>query len=507
MDLFEAVKKRYNFRALVIHACCFLFFFPLSACSQISQAGQPRQPNIIYINTDDWGIGKVPCYRMDPASERIIKTPNIDRLASEGMRFTNAYSGNAVCGPSRCTLLSGIHPGRAVFRANRKSLPNWPPETPLLGEVARKAGYTTAAFGKISGGGTETPEDVNNAGWDYWLGFLGHVDCRDYYASQIWENGVQIPLPKNSRETLAGTEITLPQGERKHAPRDVSKHPKEKGTGVVPEGTGTFIEDLYADKIIEFMETNKSKPFFIYYASTVPHGGPPGRMRVPSLEGYDKVEGLTMYEQLYCALLTRHDRNVGRLMDAVKRLGIENNTIIIWTSDNGDESSYYGYTETFDGNGHFRGVKRSLYEGGIRVPMIAWWPGTIEAGTTCDLITTQCDVMPTVADLGGAEITKVMDGISIAPTLSGKPEKQTDRKYIYFEFYETGPQQSVRMGKWKAYRRDGTKGTLELYDLSNDISEQNDLAAEHPDIVKEMEQIMINEHTEHPVWKIPGLDD
>jgi arylsulfatase A len=197
-------------------------------------------------------------------------------------------------------------------------------------------------------------------------------------------------LPKNTPKALAGTSLL-----------------NRKGTGVVTDGKGTFIEDLYCDKAIEFMTANKDRPFFIYYASTVPHGGRPGGMRVPSLEGYDQMK-LTKLEKVYCALLTRHDRNVGRLMDAMKELGIEKKTIIIWTSDNGDEDSYYKRTKTFDGNGPFRGVKRSLYEGGIRAPMLASWPGTIAPNSTSHLQTTQWDLMPTLADAGGQPITKVL---------------------------------------------------------------------------------------------------
>ena len=444
-----------------------------------------RQPNIIYINSDDWGIGKVPFCEMDAASQKIIKTPNLDRLRKNGMLFTDAYAGNAVCGPSRSSLLTGKHPGHAPWRANRKTMPEsvWPVKYPLLGSVARAAGYKTAAYGKVTAGGTSTPEGVTATGWDYWLGFLGHIDCRDYYANSIWENGKKIPLPKNTPEVLEGTSLL------------------KKGTGVVGEGKGTFIEALYADKIIEFMTTNKDDPFFIYFASTVPHGGPPGGMRVPNLLGYDKLD-LTIHEQVYCALLTWHDRSVGRIMGAVKKLGIEQDTIIMWTSDNGDENSYYKRTKTFDGNGPFRKMKRSLYEGGIRVPLVASWPGTIKPGTSTDLQTTQWDVMPTVADAGGKPVTKAMDGISIMPTLKGEAAKQTKREYLYFEFYETAKQQSVRIGDWKGYRKGGWNGKLELYDLGKDIGEENDISSKHPEMVERMQKIMRKEHEPHPIWKL-----
>ncbi|MBA2113484.1 arylsulfatase [Bremerella alba] len=467
---------------LLLVTCVFVLAQP--AFVQAEAPSQP--PNIIYINTDDWGIGKVPALKMDPASERIIKTPHLDQLAADGMTFTNAYCGNAVCGPSRCSLLTGKHPGNAIWRANRMKMPAdlWPPKYPQLGQVARDAGYTTAGFGKLSAGGTSTPEEITECGWDYWLGFLGHIDCRDYYAAKIWENGKQIDLSANTPEVLKGTSL------------------RDNGNGVVGEGQGTFIEDLYTDKLIEFIKTNQDKPFFAYLASTVPHGGPPGGMRVPSLEGYDHVEGLTPHEQVYCALLTRHDRNVGRIRQALEELGLTENTIVIWTSDNGDEDSYYKRTDTFDGNGPFRMMKRSLYEGGIRAPMFAAWPGTIEAGSTSDVITTQIDLMPTLANAGGQPITKEMDGISILPTLAGESAKQSSREYIYFEFYEGAKQQSVRMGKWKAYRKGGWDGKLELYNLYADIGEQQDVASQHPELVKKMKAIMRKEHGEHPIYKL-----
>ncbi len=455
----------------------------------LTLAVQARQPNVIYINTDDWGIGKVPCYKLDDVSMKMIKTPNIDKLRAGGMLFNRAYAGNAVCGPSRNSLLTGKHGGHAAWRANSGPPPvkNWPPKYPMLGEVARRAGYTTAGFGKLSPGGTEKPETITATGWDYWLGYLGHVDCRSFYGTHIWENGKKKPIPENARKKL-----------NEHLPV-LGEH-------------GVFTEDLYADKAIEFIKKNQKRPFFIYFASVVPHGDastvPFKGLWTPSLEGYDdETLGLTELEQLYAALMTRHDRNVGRIVAAVKELGLEEDTIIMWTSDNGDEDSYYGKTDTWDGNGPFRMYKRYLYEGGIRVPLIAYWPGTIPAGSTTDQWTTQYDLMPTLAHMGLKDRTDEMDGISIYATLANRPEKQEKREYLYWEFYERGPQQAVHLGKWKGYRANGLKGEIELYDLTTDIGEENDLAAEHPEVVARISEIMAKEHEEHPKWKLPGIDD
>ncbi|MEP3481949.1 MAG: arylsulfatase [Fuerstiella sp.] len=447
------------------------------------------QPNIIYINTDDWGIGKVPPYKLDKINSKGIKTPNLDKLAAGGMKFNRAYAGNAVCGPSRCSLLTGKHGGHAAWRANHGPAPvaEWPPAYPMLGEVARQAGYTTAGFGKLSMGGSAKPETITLTGWDYWLGYLGHVDCRSFYNSYIWENGVRIPIPENA-----------PQKIKQHVPV-LGEH-------------GVFSDDLYTDKIIEFISENRDDPFFVYFASTVPHGDasavPFHGLWTPSLEGYDEM-GLTKLEQLYAALMTRHDRNVGRIVDSLERLGLAENTIVIWTSDNGDEDSYYERTKTWDGNGPYRMYKRYLYEGGIRVPMIAYWPGTIPAGTTTSQWTTQYDLMPTLADAGGLPTSSEMDGVSILPTLRNEPEKQVNRDFLYWEFYERAKQQAVHLDNWKGYRLNGLNGKIELYDLSTDIAEERDVADSHPDVVKRMAQIMRDEHEKHPLkkWQLPGLDD
>lgn len=475
------ISKNHIWKSLIFTALLFLSHLAIA-----------KQPNIIFINTDDWGIGKVPCYKLDDASMRIIKTPNIDRLRAEGMLFNRAYAGNAVCGPSRNSLLTGKHGGHAAWRANsQRPHPGiqWPPKAPMLGEVARQAGYTTAAFGKISAGGTETPEDITACGWDYWLGYLGHIDCRSFYNDHIWENGIKKDIPEN-------------------APDKIMEHIPILGEH------GVFTEDLYADKVIDFITENKEKPFFVYYASTVPHGGKQdfNGLWTPSIEGYDHLD-LTKREQLYAALMTRHDRNVGRVVQAVKNLGLEKETIIIWTSDNGDEASYYGNTDTWDGNGPYRMYKRYLYEGGIRVPFIAYWPGTIAPGTETDQWVTHYDLMPTLADAGGQKVSNEMDGISILPTLANKAKKQEKRKYLYWEFYERGPQQAVHYGQWKGYRtwnkKKGTGGNIELYDLSTDISEEHDLATQHPDIVKQIAEIMAKEHTPHPYkkWQLPTIDN
>jgi arylsulfatase A len=491
----------------------------------IVHANQPSrqaqdQPNIIYIMSDDWGIGKVNSYKMCETAQRIIKTPNLDKLAADGMRFVNGYSGGVICSPSRSVLLSGRHMGHSAWRHNcglyplkgkmsssakYKALedgvpgayptPDWPQKEPMLGDVARKAGYKAAAFGKLSAGGSQKIEHISRQGWDYWLGFGDHALPRDYYAREIYENGTLIPIPGNKAiEKYLATTMLPPKGNR-------AKAGQQYGNGVVGDGKGTFMEDLYADKVIEFMTNHKDEPFFVYLASSAPHGGSPGGMRVPTIAGYDQYDELSQREKVYCALMTHHDRNIGRIRKAVEDLGLAENTIIIWTTDNGDCRSYYYKTNTFDGNGPFRMEKGSIYEGGIRVPLIAWWPGHIEPGSVCDLPTSMQDIMPTVADAGGQPITEHMDGISILPTLRGTPEKQTPREYLYWE--TLGVWQAVRMGNWKAVRKDGPGNPVELYQLDQDIGEEWNVAAEHPEVVSRIEAIMQTEHEPHPYWMFP----
>lgn len=444
------------------------------------QAKEERKPNMIFIYTDDWGIGKVPCYNYDKTSP--IKTPNIDQLRNEGMLFTNAYAANAVCGASRNSLLTGKHPGHSTQRANTsKKMKGWPPSSPMLGQVAQKAGYKTACYGKICARGVTTANELNSQGWDYWLGFLDHVSCRHYYSPFIWENGKKILLEENNTAEV----LQAFKGGKKD---------------IIMGNKGLFLENYYTDKILDFITENKNKPFFIYFASVVPHGGPPGGMSVPDLQGYDKAK-LTKLEQHYCALMSYHDKNVGRILKKVKELGLAKDTIIIWTSDNGDSDSYYRRTKTFDGNGPFKGKKHHLSEGGIRAPFIVWNPSKLKAGSASNLITSHIDLMPTLAEVGGLKQTKEMDGISILPTLTGNPKNQQKRNYLYWEYYGLKKkQQAVRYGNWKAIRIGGPNGKIELYRLDNDIGEEEDLAASNPELVEQIKTIMTHEHEPHPMW-------
>lgn len=454
--------------------------------------GNAQQPNIIYIFTDDIGVGKVPSYGMGP---NLIRMPNIDKLAKEGIRFTSAYA-NPVCGPSRASLITGQHSGHAGHRHNsgrNEELYNadWPPARgTTIGEVAQQAGYKTACFGKLGAGTVVPHKELDSQGWDYWLGWPNHLESHHFFSPDIWENGTKLTIPANNDKEMRAL------FEGKPRKRVVNK--------------GVYTETFITDKLIDFMHQHKEEPFFLFFATQVAHGGGPG-MSVPDLAGYED-EDWTFEEKVYAASITHHDKSVGRIMAALKEMNIDKKTIVIWTSDNGDENSYYNRTDTFEGTGIYRGKKRDLYEGGIRVPAIARWAEHTKPGTTSDLPWAVWDLLPTIADAGGLPKPRTSDGISILPTLKGQPHLQNHRYYLYWEFYghnyKFRPQQAVRMGKWKAYRIDGINGAIELYDLNEDPGETNDLSKANPKLVKKIEMIMKEEHKRHshPKIRIPGLD-
>jgi arylsulfatase A-like enzyme len=437
------------------------------------RAGVGKKPNIILINTDDLGYAGLGCY-----GQKLIQTPHIDKMAEEGLRFTDFYAANTVCVPSRVGLLTGQHPGHAPIRDNfRPPLENftgfmeewpeelWPPHVLTLGQVLKGAGYTTAQFGKLEAGIPMAPGKMTEHGWDYWFGFRGTGDAFQYYPLELWKNDQRITFEENKPE-----EVRRP--------------------GLVGD-KGVYSEDLFVEEILAFIEKHKEEPFFIYFPTQVPHGRSPrdgDQIQVPDIGPYGDRDW-THLEKLYAAMITRFDGHVGRIIERLKELGLDRDTVIFLTSDNGDENSYYKYTQRFKATGPLHGKKRFLYEGGIRVPMIVRWPGTIKSSQTSDLPWAGWDLMATLADLAGVKPPAHTDGISVVPTLLSLSEQQADRDYLYWE-HHMGKQQAVRMGRWKAVRFGGTKEPIELYDLSLDIGETNNVAEAHPDIVARMDSIM-----------------
>jgi arylsulfatase A-like enzyme len=455
-------------------------------------ARHDRKPNIILINTDDLGYGALGCY-----GQTLIQTPRIDRMAAEGLRFTDFYSASAACVPSRVAMLAGRHPGTAAIRDNFPPhvdisqqngggyRPNfaglWPPNEPTLGRVIKDAGYRTAQFGKLEAGIPMAPGMMTEHGWDHWFGFISTGAAFQFYPLSLWKNDREIRF-------------------------DANRDPVVRRQGVLGD-KGVYSQDRFMRDLLQFIRQNRDEPFFIYFPTQVPHGRSPNdgaQVQLPDIGPYADRDW-TEAEKLYAAMLTRFDGHVGQILDLLNELEIDENTLVLLTSDNGDENSYYGRTHRFNASGALRAKKRFLYEGGIRVPMIARWPGRIQAGQTSDLPWAAWDFMATFADLASTPIPPHTDGITVVPTLLGNPEQQTPREYLYWE-YQQGKQQAVRMGKWKGIRIGGTKEPIELYDLSTDIGETKNLAEAHPDIVQRIREIMHEARADSEfsdMWQIP----
>lgn len=407
------------------------------------------KPNVIYIMADDLGYGDVGCY-----GQVKIETPNIDKLAAEGMRFTDHYSGSTVCAPTRCILMTGKHSGHSYVRDNYPynsyQLPI-PDETFTVAEMFKQAGYTTGCVGKWGLGGPGTEGLPNDQGFDFFYGYLGQGQAHNYYPDHLWRNQEQIYL-----------------------------------------GGQYYSHDLMTEEALWFINEKKERPFFLYVPYTIPHT----EFQVPDLGIYaDKP--WTTDQKTQAAMITRMDRDIGRIIDLLKDLGLDDNTVVFFTSDNGPHGSG-GTLDFFDANGPFQGKKRSFYDGGIRVPKVARWPGKIKPDTVTDLISAHWDFFPTCCDLVGQKVPADIDGISLLPTLLGLPNQQ-QHEYLYWEIRRPdNGKQAVRMGKWKGIRRDLLNNSdphLYLYNLDTDIGESNDISGSHPDIVSRIEQIMTDAHT------------
>jgi arylsulfatase A-like enzyme len=438
---------------LLLVAILGLLPSPSPAADSSPRADQ--KPNIIFILADDAGIGDFSAYGC-----KYGVTPNIDRLATEGMKFTRAYSGSAVCAPSRCVLMTGQHTGHVLRRANQSKhgLLSLPAAQPTVARLLHDAGYATGGFGKWGLGNPGTTGVPENEGFDVFFGYYDQVHAHDYYTDHLIRNSADVPYPQSGKHTW-----------------DDYSHTR------------------IANETLRFIEENKGRPFFCYAAWTPPHADYviPENPKFSQKPWSEEVRN-------YAAMVALVDKDVGRVMQKLKDLGIDDRTLVIFSSDNGANSQFI---DPLGSTGGLRGYKRMLYEGGIRAPFIARWPGKIQSGTTNDLLTTFVDFLPTAADLAGVPAPSAMDGISILPTLLGqKQPRQHDA--LYFEIYEPYFQQSVRLGDWKGYRL-GTKAPLELYDLKADPAEQHNVAVAHPDIVKKIGSLMAREHEPSPHYDAP----
>lgn len=435
------------------------------------------RPNIIFVMADDLGYGDLGCY-----GQQTIQMPHIDRLAAEGMRFTDHYAGSTVCAPSRCSLMTGLHTGHTYVRGNREIQPMGqlplPADTATLPRTLKQAGYTTALIGKWGLGGPNSVGTPNNQGFDYFFGYLCQRHAHNYYPEFLFRNDQRVHL----RNKVAGD--------------------RKDGAGVATEKVD-YSYDLMATEALKFVEEHREGPFFLYLAITIPHAnneaGNKG-MEVPDYGIYADKDWPEA-QKGHAAMISRLDRDMGRLMQKLKDLGIDDNTIVFFTSDNGPHREGGADPDYFDSNGPLRGIKRDLYEGGIRVPLIARWPGRIAAGTESDHVSAFWDFMPTLATLGQARPPKDTDGLCLVPTLLNIPNKQKEHEYLYWEFHERGSKQAVRMGRWKAVRS-GASGKLELYDLQTDLGETHDVADQHPDVVAKIESYLTTARTDSEFWPL-----
>lgn len=426
-----------------------------------------RPPNILLILADDLGYGEVGCY----GQER-IRTPHIDKLAKEGMRFTDFYAGSTVCAPSRSVLLTGLHTGHSTVRANAMTT-MWEGDH-TVAELLKDKGYATAVIGKWGMGNLKSSGAPARQGFDHFFGYVSHTDAHNLFPAHLWRNGEKVML-KNKVEKI---------GQR-----------GSKATERIE-----YAPDLCFQEAQAFIRDNKDRPFFLYYSVPVPHANSGARkegMEVHSDEPYSN-ESWPQAEKNKAAMITRMDAHVGQLVDQLKQLGLDDKTLIVFTSDNGPHKEGGADPAFHKASGPLRGIKRDLYEGGIRVPMIVRWPGKVKAGTTSSLPSAFWDVLPTVAEVAGTETPKGLDGMSILPTLKGEP--QQPHEFLYWEFHERGFEQAVRTGHWKAVRH-GPEQPLEVYDLKSDLGETTDVAKQHPEVVKRIEQYLATARTEpaHPI--------
>lgn len=454
-----------------------LSFF-LLACLSIAAAGArseaTSQPNIIYILLDDAGYGDLSCY-----GQTKFLTPNIDRLASEGMKFTNHYSGSTVCAPTRSVIMSGLHTGHTPSRGNREIKPVGqfpiPATTFTIAEALKKAGYATGAFGKWGLGNPGSEGDPIHQGFDRFFGYNCQRNAHTYYPTWLFDDLRKIELDGK-----------------------------------------TYAHDLIMDKAVEWIDRQHENPFFCFLPVTIPHAAmhvpekyaAPFREKFPEFEnkvgryGNNKPFAKNPAAQ-FAGMMTALDEGIGRVLKSLKKHQIDQNTIVLLSSDNGPHKEGGHMPNYFNSNGGLRGFKRDLYEGGIRCPLLVRWPGKVEAGSTSNHISAHWDLFPTFCELAGINPPEGLDGISFLPTLLGK--EQEKHEHLYWEFYEGGGKRAVRIGKWKAVQnqvnRKGKDAPIEIYDLESDRAETSDLAAHNSELIARIQKIFEQSHTPSPLWK------
>jgi arylsulfatase A-like enzyme len=436
----------------------------LAAAPAILSAQARRPPNVVFILADDLGYGDLGCY-----GQSRIQTPNLDRFASEGIRFTQAYAGSTVCAPSRCCLMTGKHTGHATVRGNRKPEIGLRPEEATVASLLKNAGYETALFGKWGLGGPGTGSVPNTRGFDQFYGYLDQQHAHNAWPEHLWDNQNEVFLTGNWFY------------QRKQ-----------------------FAPDLFADRAIQFLSQKRDKPFFLYFPTILPHANNelgrvhPNGMESPDLGAYaDKA--WPDVEKTFAAAVTRVDSYVGRILDTLDKAGVAENTLVIFSSDNGPHAEGNHKSTFFESSGALHGIKRDLYDGGIRVPTLTRWKGTIKPGQVSDAQWAFWDVLPTVCALTGARTPSGLDGVNALPALT--QGKAVSRDYLYWEFHEGGFAQALRQGDWKLVRQ-RPKFTYELFDLSKDPAERNDLSAQHPEVLVRLRKLLDSARTADPAFPV-----
>ena len=445
-------------------------------------ASSAELPNIIFILADDLGYGDLGCY-----GQSKIQTPHLDRMAAEGMKFTQFYAGSTVCAPSRCVLMTGRHLGHATVRGNAG------PEDSgaqmlrgadvTIAEVLKQAGYTTSMIGKW-GLGMPGDEGVpNRQGFDYFFGFLSQHHAHNHFPDYLWRNDAKVNLPN----------VVTPIG--------------GNGGGYATKRV-KYAGDLFAEEALQFIQRTGDKPFFLYLALTVPHANNERTralgdgQEVPDYGPYSDEDWISPNKG-QAAMITRMDRDIGNLFTKLKQLGLDEKTLVMFSSDNGPHREGGNDPEFFDANGPVTGYKRSLTDGGIRVPLIARWPGKIKPGAVSAHVGYFGDMLATFSELAGAKLAADLDSLSLVPTLLGQDDRQQQHAHLYWEFYEGGVSQAVLMdGRWKGIRLRRRAAPIQIFDLSADIAEQTDLAAQHPEIVARAETLMRTSRVDNEHWKL-----
>ncbi|HWL14881.1 MAG TPA: arylsulfatase [Opitutus sp.] len=460
------------------------FVFAAILLQLSSAAAAPERPNIVFILADDLGYGELGSY-----GQTKIRTPHLDRLAAEGMRFTQFYAGSTVCAPSRSVLMTGQHMGHTTVRGNagagNLAAQTLRPGEPTLARVLQKTGYTTALVGKWGLGETGTSGDPNRQGFDYFFGYTNQTHAHNHYPNFLFRNGQRVKLPND----------LVPVGE-------------VEGVGYATKRL-VYEGDVFAREARQFVDAHRERPFFLFLSLVSPHANNERARElgdgheVPD-QGQYALEPWNDSTRNHAQMITRMDRDIGELMAHLKNIGLDERTLVIFTSDNGphQEGGPDYDPAFFDVNGPFSGLKRDLTEGGIRVPFIARWPGRIPAGVVSAQVGYFGDMMATFADLAGALLPPDRDSISLVPTLLGRGT-QPQHEFLYWEFYESGVSQAVLLeGRWKGIRLKSPDAPLQLFDLAADPAETKDVAAAHADVAQRIAAIMHDAHVPNEHWRL-----